>query len=227
MPSRTSATRKFILTAVSRHDGDCSCRAVPIILRDFPASHPDVAFALVQDSHDTMLAKLRASTIDLCLTAPPPDEPGLRTRTLDRQHIALVVPRGHRLARRRRIRLADVADETFVGLEPGYGLRRITDEYCRQAGFEPRLAFEGQEIDTLLGLVATGLGVALLPIGLTRPRRLSSSRSPHPAQVGRSRWCGWPTGCYRRPWRPSETPFWPTADGWLPTETLWWFRFSA
>ena len=141
-------------------------RGVPVILRDFRASHPDVTFALVQDSHDTMLAKLVAGTIDLCLTSPPPDEPGLRTRTLDRQRLALVVPRGHRLAGRRRIRLADVAEETFVGLEPGYGLRRITDECCRQAGFEPRLAFEGQEIDTLLGMVATGLGVALLPTGL-------------------------------------------------------------
>jgi DNA-binding transcriptional LysR family regulator len=61
----------------------------------------------------------------------------------------------------------EVAGEGFVGLERGYGLRRITDALCREAGFEPRLAFEGEEIDTVLGLVATGLGVALLPTGLT------------------------------------------------------------
>jgi DNA-binding transcriptional LysR family regulator len=55
------------------------------------------------------------------------------------------------------------ADETFVTLEPGYGLRRITDDLCTEAGFRPRIAFEGEEAETLRGLVAAGLGVALLP----------------------------------------------------------------
>jgi DNA-binding transcriptional LysR family regulator len=142
-------------------------RTVPVILRDFRARHPAVTFALIQDSHDEMLAKLRSGLVDLCLTSPLPDEPGLLARKLDEQRLALVVPRGHRLAERRRIRLIEAAGEGFVGLERGYGLRRITDHACHAAGFEPRLAFEGEEIETVLGLVATGLGVALLPAGLT------------------------------------------------------------
>ena len=42
-------------------------------------------------------------------------------------------------------------------------MRRITDDLCKQAGFKPRIAFEGEEAETLRGLVAAGLGVALLP----------------------------------------------------------------
>src|SRR6266702_227403 len=140
-------------------------RAGPVILRDFRARHPGVRFALVQDSHAAMLDKLRAGAVDLCLTSPVPRDPDLRARKLDEQRLRLVVPRGHPLAGRRRIRLAETATEDFVGLKPGYGLRSITDEWCGQAGFTPRLAFEGEEIDTVLGLVATGLGVALLPVG--------------------------------------------------------------
>jgi len=140
--------------------------AVPVILRDFRASHPGVRFSLVQDSNDVMLTKLRAGTVDLCITSPVPNEPGLQTRRLDEQRLSLAVPRHHRLARRKRIRLAEAAGEEFVGLERGYGLRHITDEWCRQAGFTPRLTFEGEEIDTVLGLVATGLGVALVPSGM-------------------------------------------------------------
>jgi DNA-binding transcriptional LysR family regulator len=49
-------------------------------------------------------------------------------------------------------------------MEPGYGLRVITDELCRAAGFEPRIAFEGEEADTARGLVGAGLGVSLLPV---------------------------------------------------------------
>jgi DNA-binding transcriptional LysR family regulator len=141
-------------------------RAVPVILRDFRGRHPGVRFTLVQDSNDAMLDKLRTGAVDLCLTSPVPEDPVFRARKLDEQRLSLVVPQGHRLSDRKRVRLAEAADEDFVGLERGYGLRRITDDWCQQAGFTPRLTFEGEEIDTVLGLVATGLGVALLPTGL-------------------------------------------------------------
>jgi DNA-binding transcriptional LysR family regulator len=84
-------------------------------------------------------------------------------RRLDEQRLRLVVPADHRLASRRRVRLAEASGELFVSLEPGYGLRRITDALCAEAGFTPRVAFEGEEAETLRGLVAAGLGVALLP----------------------------------------------------------------
>ena len=91
------------------------------------------------------------------------DEPGIVTRKLDSQRIDLVVPAGHRLARRRGVRLAEAAAEEFIGMPPGHGLRTISDELCRAAGFEPRIAFEGEETATCRGLVGAGLGVALLP----------------------------------------------------------------
>lgn len=140
-------------------------RAVPALVRDFRAEHPHVRFTLVQGGDLELLERLRGGEVDLCLTSPVPDEPGITARRLDEQRLGLVVPAGHGLARRRRVRLAEVADEEFVGLERGYGLRRLTDAWCREAGFAPRLAFEGEDIDTVLGLVAAGLGVALLPAG--------------------------------------------------------------
>lgn len=136
---------------------------VPKMLRDFRATHPAVRFALVQGSADTLLARLRAGEVDLCLTAPLPDAPGVVARKLDSQRIDLVVPARHPLARRRGVRLAEAAAEDFICMEPGYGFRAITDELCRAAGFEPRIAFEGEEVATCRGLVGAGLGVSLLP----------------------------------------------------------------
>ncbi|MFI9628736.1 LysR family transcriptional regulator [Streptomyces sp. NPDC052042] len=136
---------------------------VPALLRAFRADHPGVRFQLVQNYGEAMIERLRAGGLDLCLTSPVPDAPDLVARRLDEQRLRLVVPEDHRLAVRRRIRLAEAADEKFVTLEPGYGLRRITDDLCAQAGFRPRVAFEGEEAETLRGLVAAGLGVALLP----------------------------------------------------------------
>ncbi|WP_455360283.1 LysR family transcriptional regulator [Streptomyces sp. SYSU K21746] len=136
---------------------------VPGLIRAFRADHPRVRFQLVQNYGEAMLERLRAGDLDLCLTSPVPDAPDLVARRLDEQRLRLVVPDDHRLATRKRVRLAEAADETFVTLEPGYGLRRITDDLCAEAGFKPRVAFEGEEAETLRGLVAAGLGVALLP----------------------------------------------------------------
>ncbi|MFE9255166.1 LysR family transcriptional regulator [Streptomyces sp. NPDC006879] len=136
---------------------------VPALIRAFRVDHPGVRFSLVQNYGEAMIERLRAGDLDLCLTSPIPDAPDLVARRLDEQRLRLVVPDDHRLAVRKRIRLAEAAEETFVTLEPGYGLRRITDALCAEAGFRPRVAFEGEEAETLRGLVAAGLGVALLP----------------------------------------------------------------
>ncbi|MFD8721154.1 LysR family transcriptional regulator [Streptomyces sp. NPDC059629] len=136
---------------------------VPGLLQAFRADHPRIRFSLVQNYGEAMIEKLRAGELDLCLTSPVPDAPDLVARRLDEQKLRLVVSVDHPLATRKRIRLAEAAEETFVTLEPGYGLRRITDDLCKEAGFTPRIAFEGEEAETLRGLVAAGLGVALLP----------------------------------------------------------------
>jgi DNA-binding transcriptional LysR family regulator len=138
--------------------------AVPRLLRGFRAEHPEVRFTLVQGGADLLLARLLAGEVDICLTAPLPEEPGVAVRALDEQRIDLFVPACHRLARRRHgLRLAEAAGEDFICMKPGYGLRVITDELCRAAGFAPRVAFEGEEVATASGLIGAGLGVALLP----------------------------------------------------------------
>ncbi|MFI0780094.1 LysR family transcriptional regulator [Streptomyces sp. NPDC021212] len=136
---------------------------VPGLIRGFRVDHPRVRFQLVQNYGQAMIERMREGGLDLCLTSPVPDAPDLVARRLDEQRLRLVVPDDHRLAGRRRVRLAEASAELFVTLEPGYGLRRITDALCAEAGFTPKIAFEGEEAETLRGLVAAGLGVALLP----------------------------------------------------------------
>jgi DNA-binding transcriptional LysR family regulator len=137
--------------------------AVPMLLRGFRARLPRVRFQLVQGYTDEMLARLREGELDLCLLSPRPEAADLTARRMGEQRLRLVVSADHRLAGRRRVRLEEVAEDPFVSLEPGYGLRRITDALCAQAGFTPRISFEGEEAETLRGLVAAGLGVAVLP----------------------------------------------------------------
>lgn len=136
---------------------------VPELLRDFRAGHPRVRFTLRQGAQDDALGWLRTGAVDLALTSPLPASPEFEGSRVAEQELVVAVPRRHRLAGRRRLRLSELDGEIFVALKQGYGLRRITDDMFAAAGFVPELAFEGEEADTLRGLVAAGLGVAIVP----------------------------------------------------------------
>ncbi len=137
---------------------------VPELLAGFRTAHPGVRFTLVQGASEDLLQRLSMGEADLVLTAPlPVDNPGFETSAIAKQPLVAVVPAGHALAARGRVGLTELAESEFVSLKPGFGLRRIIDDLFAQANCTPRVSFEGEEADTLRGMVAAHLGVAILP----------------------------------------------------------------
>lgn len=160
--------------------GTLGPEVVPRILRGFRDAHPGVRIDLVQTRHAALLDRVRDGTVDLALTSPMPDEPGLAATALADEELRLAVPVGHRLARGKTADLVEVAGEPFLQFARGYGLHGIVRAWCEQAGFRPRVAFEGGETATLRGLVGAGLGVALLPRGPDVPGVVQLPvRAPH------------------------------------------------
>ena len=139
-------------------------RVVPDLIAAFRARHPRARFALVQNASHIILADLEAGDVDLALVSPvPPASERIESVELASEELFLVVPRDHRFAKRASVKLVELSDDTFVCLRKGYGLRSLTDAFCAAAGFVPKIAFEGEEIATLRGLVDVGLGVAIIP----------------------------------------------------------------
>jgi len=136
---------------------------VPELIRDFRTERPHVRFDLRQHGDAGLVEDLLTGVVDLAVTGDRPRLAPLESRRLFLEPLRLVVPPDHRLAARRTARLADVAHEQFIVLKPGFSLRAVTEELCGQVGFVPRIGFEGEEVETLRGLVSAGLGVALLP----------------------------------------------------------------
>lgn len=136
---------------------------LPALLRRFRADHPAVNFKLSQGSTGMLLDQLIAGDTDLCLMATHPERPQLQWVHLFEEEIFAVIPPDHPLASKDSVHLAELADEPFITFEPGWGLRQLAEDLCRQAGFSPHIAFEGEEVSTVHGLVAAGLGVALIP----------------------------------------------------------------
>ena len=143
---------------------------VPDMIEAFREEYPRVQFRLEQ-SHDALGSSLVAGgRIDLEFTSRRPRNPAVRWQRLFAQPLFLAVPRRHRLAGRGEVSLKDVADEDFVMLRPSWELRSLTDDLCREAGFEPRVAFEVDDLPVVHGFVAAGLGVAIVPASEGEPQ---------------------------------------------------------
>lgn len=152
---------------------------LPPLITGFREKFPLSRFELRQGSEAVLVASLLDGTADLLLTAGDPGHPLITWRRLLVEPLWLAVPPGHRLAQRRRARLAEVAEEPFILLRHEQGLRSVTEALCGEAGFSPRVGFEGDEVATLRGLVSAGLGVALVP----RPHAAAPAGGPSYLQV--------------------------------------------
>jgi LysR family transcriptional regulator, transcription activator of glutamate synthase operon len=136
---------------------------VPALVSGFRMAHPQVRFLLTQVRDEIRAAPLDDGRADLEIGTRRGRQAGLRTRVIALEPLRLAVRRGHPLASRPEIGLAEVAEEPFVSLRPTSALRQQSDELCEQAGFRPDVVFEGDDLSTVRGFVAAGLGVAIVP----------------------------------------------------------------
>jgi LysR family transcriptional activator of glutamate synthase operon len=136
---------------------------VPDLVRSFRAAHPHVRFQLTQVRDELESAALDGGQADLEIGTRRRRDPAVHTRRVAVEPLRLALPRDHELAQQQRVHLADVSEEPFVSLRPTSALRKLTDELCDRAGFRPDVVFEGDDLSTVRGFVAAGLGVAIVP----------------------------------------------------------------
>lgn len=137
---------------------------VPELLAVYRRAHPQVRVELLMGNSDHLVNEVRRGTVDLAfLGVRPGDEPrgvALEHLAVDRHVVA--VSRAHRLAHRRRVRLADLTGETFADFPAGSSGRAQSDAAFADAGIARDVAFEVGTADLLLGLVSHGLAIALV-----------------------------------------------------------------
>jgi DNA-binding transcriptional LysR family regulator len=141
---------------------------LPRALARFSKRHPGIALTFREAGSRTLVSLLEEGELDLAVVIQPIRHPSLETEPLMEEELLLAVPRHHHLADPRtapkRVRLAQLRQEPFVLLREGaYDLRDQTLSACRRAGFEPQVALNGGEMDSMLRFVAAGIGLAILP----------------------------------------------------------------
>jgi len=160
---------------------------MPLAIASFRAAYPLVALTLAEGEPEQIVPRLRAGELDLALLFEFSGESLLpqdmaRTELLA-DPMRLALPRAHRLAGRARIRLSDLAGEAWVQTSASSPCARHVVRSCHAAGFEPNVAFESDDYQTVQGLVAAGVGVALIPelaLSVVREDIITRELSPAP-----------------------------------------------
>jgi DNA-binding transcriptional LysR family regulator len=141
---------------------------MPLAVAAFRDEHSGVSLTLAEGEPEEIAPRLKAGEFDLALLFEFPgarERPaaGLRSAKLldDPMHVAL--PAEHDLAGKRALRLADLRHEDWVQTSAASPCARHVVRSCLQAGFEPNVTFESDDYETVQGLVAAGVGVALIP----------------------------------------------------------------
>jgi LysR family hydrogen peroxide-inducible transcriptional activator len=144
---------------------------LPLVLPAFQAAYPDVEVTLVEETSANLGMLTSNGQTDISLLALPLKEESLAYEPLLDEEIVLAVPPQHPLAAQygggsgapAEVPLQALEHEPFVALKKGQGLRQLSLELCKQAGFEPNIAFESTNMETVQALVATGMGIAFVP----------------------------------------------------------------
>ena len=136
---------------------------LPHILRDFRACFPDIRIQLNQQDSSTLAQQVAAGETDLCLCSTIPITEYSAWVYLGSEELFVTVPLGHPFADRKRINLRELEEEPLIAMKNSYSLRILVDQFFDLAGIHPEITFEGDDVSTISGLVAAGLGVSLLP----------------------------------------------------------------
>jgi DNA-binding transcriptional LysR family regulator len=147
---------------------------MPLAIAEFRRRHPQVQLSLAEGEPEEIAPRLYAGELDLALlfefpeAGDPLGESLTRGANLTRVELLedplyLALPRAHALARREELRLEELHEQAWVQTSRESPCAKHVVRCCHAAGFEANVAFESDDYQTVQGLVASGVGVALIP----------------------------------------------------------------
>jgi len=150
---------------------------LPPALKSFRSRFPLVEVQLHELTTDAQIRELRGSRLDLGLGLAPVEEPDLVFRSILREELILAAPADHPALKDEAIELRTLYKASFIvpprDIAPG--LYDLTIRRCRSAGFAPRIVQNARQMQTVIGLVSCGMGVALVPASVRNLKRTGVS----------------------------------------------------
>jgi LysR family hydrogen peroxide-inducible transcriptional activator len=149
---------------------------LPGAVSRFARAHAGVQLQLVEDRTERLLDAMLSGELDLGVMALPIRDERLHIESLYSEPLVMALPAKHRLATKTDVKLADVMDEPFILLDEMHCFGDQVLSLCRRGGLEPRVVCRGEQIATLLAMVAAGQGLSVVPemaaTGDANPKRV-------------------------------------------------------
>jgi DNA-binding transcriptional LysR family regulator len=184
---------------------------MPLAIATFRASHPGVELTLSEGEPEEIAPRVEAGELDLALLFEfaGPSDPGAPIERLARVELLedpmyLALPSRHPLSSSKTLKLADLHHQAWVQTSRHSLCAKHVVRCCHAAGFEPNVAFESDDYQTVQGLVAAGVGVALIPeLALSVVREDISIRALSPGPPVRRVIAATPAGARSSPAAPA------------------------
>ena len=148
---------------------------MPLAIANFRERHPDIELNVRQLEPEDSIPLLKSGDLDIALSIEPSvrreDEDGIDTTFLLEDPMYVALPPSHPLTRKSRLRLKDLAEESWIGTTDACSCGELVRGHCMRHGFDPKITFESDDYLAIQGLVAAGVGVAMIPnLALTTVR---------------------------------------------------------
>lgn len=136
---------------------------LPQAVTRFRKEHAAVQLQLKEDLTERLLADLLSGELDVAVMALPIRDDRLHVEKLFTESLVMALPPKHRLVTKSEVKLGDVMDEPFILLADVHCLGDQVLSFCHRGGLEPRVVCRGEQIVTLLAMVAAGQGISVVP----------------------------------------------------------------
>lgn len=149
----------------------------PPVFRQFQERYPGIRIRMFESGAVKIGDDLAAGTLDVGVVLLPIDHDRFDSLPIVQDRLKVVLPPTHKLADRRQIELAELANEPFILFDNDFALHERILAECRAIGFEPRIAYESSQWDFIGEMAGAGLGVAMLPDTICRSLNPDKARA--------------------------------------------------
>src|SRR6516225_9641582 len=136
---------------------------LPTLIGKFQNRYPKVNLEIFEDTTENLALRLEDGTVDLALASTCDESSALERHSLGQEALLLLIPKEHRLAKKKKIKWSDLKSQKFLLLHEMHCLSVQVDQFLTAHGLRPELAVRGAQMATIAQMVASGMGITLVP----------------------------------------------------------------
>jgi LysR family hydrogen peroxide-inducible transcriptional activator len=136
---------------------------LPKLIGEFQIRYPMVDLEILEDTTESLALRLEDGTLDIAIMSTCHQSPTLERHSLGKEALLVLLPKQHRLTKKKKISWSDLKSEKFLLLHEVHCLSAQVCELLSTHDLRPELALRGAQLATIAQMVATGMGVSLVP----------------------------------------------------------------